>query len=169
MQRLFGETRQRAALVPLYRAVVAEGRDSYWYRDGKVPDTLGGRFDMIAAVLALILLRLEHEGVAGRADATLLTELFVEDMDATLRQLGVGDPTVGKHVGRMMSALGGRLAAFRAAGEGDGDVAGVVRRNVFHEAPPSEEAVALVAARLAILARRFEALPAKALREGRLA
>ncbi len=56
----------------------------------------------------------------------LLTEIFIDDMDATLRQIGIGDYVVGKHVGRMMSALGGRLAAFRAARGGDGSFADAV-------------------------------------------
>lgn len=168
LQRIFGDTRRRAALVPLYRAAVAEGRDPFWYREGGVPDTMDGRFDMIAAIVALVLLRLETEGEAERASATLLTEIFVDDMDSTLRQLGVGDQVVGKHVGRMMSALGGRLGAFRAARDG-GDFAEAVRRNVFHEAPPSDEALIAVAGRLAALAVRFDALPAAALLEGRLA
>jgi cytochrome b pre-mRNA-processing protein 3 len=45
----------------------------------------------------------------------LLTELFVEDMDAQLRETGVGDVVVGKRMGRLMSVLGGRLGAFRVA------------------------------------------------------
>jgi len=166
LQRIFGETKQRAALAPLYRAIVAEGRDPAWYRDGRVPDTMDGRFDMIAAVTALVLLRLEAAGEAGRGPSVLLTELFVDDMDATLRQLGIGDHVVGKHVGRMMSALGGRLAAFRAArAEG---YAEAVRRNVFHDAPPSAEAVARVAARLEAFADGLAAVPLDALLEGRL-
>lgn len=168
LQRIFGETRPRAALAPLYRALVAEGRDPVWYREGQVPDTMDGRFDMIAAVAALVLIRLEAGGEAERANATLLTEIFIDDMDATLRQLGIGDHLVGKHVGRMMAALGGRLAAFRAARADESDFATAVRRNVFHDAPPSDEAVALVASRLDALAARLDALPVAALLEGRL-
>lgn len=168
LQRIFGETPQRTALAALYQAVVAEGRDPFWYRAGQVPDTMDGRFDMIAAVAALVLIRLEADDEAGLANATLLTEMFVDDMDATLRQLGIGDHLVGKQVGRMMGALGGRLAAFRAARAGNGDFAEAVRRNVFHEAPPSVEAVAAVTGRLEALAARFDALPVAALLEGRL-
>lgn len=152
LQKLFGVTRQRAALAPLYRAVVARGRDPAWYCDGRVPDTIEGRFDMVAAVLALVLLRLEAEGEPGRGPSVLLTETFIDDMDATLRQIGIGDYVVGKHVGRMVSALGGRLAAFREL-----PFDGAVRRNVFHEAPPSEEAVAVVARRLGALAEALGA------------
>jgi cytochrome b pre-mRNA-processing protein 3 len=146
LQRLLGETKQRAALAPLYGAIVAYGRDPAWYREGKVPDTIDGRFDMIAAIMALVLLRLEDEGEAGRGPSVLLAELFIEDMDGTLRQIGIGDYVVGKHVGQMMSALGGRLTAFREAGEGG--LGSAVERNIFHEAPPSGEAVAFVAGRL---------------------
>ena len=44
-----------------------------------------------------------------------LTELFVDDMDGQLRQEGVGDVVVGKHIGKLMSVLGGRLGAYRSA------------------------------------------------------
>jgi cytochrome b pre-mRNA-processing protein 3 len=154
-QRIFGGKRQRETLAPLYRAIVARARDPGWYREGGVPDTLDGRFDMVAAVTALVLLRLEALGDEGRAPSLLLTELFVDDMDATLRQIGIGDHVVGNHVGRMMGALGGRIAAFRPA-RAAGSLTEAVRRNVFHEAPPSEEAVTCVTGRLERLARGLD-------------
>jgi cytochrome b pre-mRNA-processing protein 3 len=163
LQRIFGDRREREALAPLYAAIVAKGRDPFWYRDGKVPDTMDGRFDMIAALVALILLRLEAEGEAGRRPSMLLTETFIDDMDATLRQVGIGDYVVGKHVGRMVSALGGRLTAFRA-----GVGADPVRRNIFHEAPPDEAAVALVTARLAAFAAALEGAGLESLLAGTL-
>jgi cytochrome b pre-mRNA-processing protein 3 len=166
LQRIFGKS-DRQALEPLYRTVVAAGRDPGWYRDGLVPDSVDGRFDMVAAMMALVLLRLEAEGAAGREPAVLLTELFVDDMNASLRQIGIGDYVVGKHVGRMMGALGGRLAAFRAAA-GEARFEAAVRRNIFHEAPPAEEKVAWVAARLQRFAEGLAAQPLAALLAGRL-
>jgi cytochrome b pre-mRNA-processing protein 3 len=151
LKHLFGAKKQRASVEPLYRAIVAEGRDPYWYRNGQVPDTVDGRFDMIAALVALAHLRLEAEGEAGRGPSVLLAELFIEDMEASLRQMGVGDHVVGKHVGKMMGAVGGRVGAFRAARE-DGSFTEAARRNIFHEAPPGEKALADVAARLKALA-----------------
>jgi cytochrome b pre-mRNA-processing protein 3 len=147
LHRIFGGRTERAALEPLYGAIVAAGRDPGWYRAG-VPDTLDGRFDIIAALLALVLLRMEEEGAAARRPTVLLTEVFIDDMDGTVRQMGIGDQVVGKHVGRMMSALGGRLAALREAGDDQAAFAAAVRRNVFHDAPPSDAAVALVGERL---------------------
>jgi cytochrome b pre-mRNA-processing protein 3 len=158
IQRIFGETKQRAPLQPLYRAIVAKGRDPLWYREGRVPDTIDGRFDMIASLMALVLLRLEVEGESGKGPSVLLTEIFIDDMDGTLRQLGVGDYVVGKHVGRMMSALGGRLAAFRAGREA-GSLEEAVSRNVFHEAPPSDEALAFVAGGLGRFATALDSAP----------
>jgi cytochrome b pre-mRNA-processing protein 3 len=167
LQRLFPDRNPRAALAALYAAIVAEGRDPFWYRQGEVPDTIDGRFDMIAAIAALVLIRLEAEGEAGRTPSVLLTELFIDDMDASLRQLGIGDYVVGKHVGRMMGALGGRLAAFRAARE-TGDFATAVARNIFHEAPPSDASLSLVAGRLEGLAARLDAAGYESLLAGRL-
>ena len=150
-------------MAPLYAAIVARGRDPFWYREGSVPDTLDGRFDMVAAVTALVLLRLEALGDEGKRPSVLLTEIFIDDMDSTLRQIGIGDYVVGKHVGRMMGALGGRLAAFRT-----GDYEAAVRRNVFHEAPPAEGAVAIVAERLAGFAGSLERVGLDALIAGDL-
>jgi cytochrome b pre-mRNA-processing protein 3 len=167
LQRLFPDKKQRAALAPLYAAIVAEARNPFWYREGQVPDTIDGRFDMIAAITALVLLRLEAEGEAWRAPAVLLTEAFIDDMDAGLRQIGIGDHVVGKHVGRMTGALGGRLASFGDARAG-GSLADAVRRNIFHESPPSEAALMLVAARLDRIALGLDAASAETLIAGSL-
>jgi len=167
LQRLFGGTDPRAALLPLYRAVVDAGRDPGWYRDGGVPDTLDGRFDILSTVLALVLLRMEDEAGAAKSDTVLLTETFIEDMDGTLRQIGIGDHVVGKHVGGMMSVLGGRLGAFREAGEAEA-FREAVRRNVFRDSPPSEEALDFTSARLLALREALASFPYAQLIAGRL-
>ncbi|HYI42799.1 MAG TPA: ubiquinol-cytochrome C chaperone family protein [Sphingomicrobium sp.] len=166
LARIFGARSDRAAYGPAYQAIVAAGRDPYWYRDGHVPDTVDGRFDMIAAVMALVLLRLEKEGKAAADASVLLTELFIADMEGSLREMGIGDPVIGKHVGKVMSALGGRLAAFRDAESGSGSFAPAVRRNVFHDSPPGEALVALVAARLERFRDALAAAPTDSLLAG---
>jgi cytochrome b pre-mRNA-processing protein 3 len=168
LQRIFGRTDRRQALDPLYRGIVAAARDPAWYRDGQVPDTVDGRFDLIAALSALVLLRLEAEGQAGREPAVLLTETFVADMDSSLRQIGIGDYVVGKHIGRMMGALGGRLGTLRGARTEGASLGAFVRRNLFHDAPPSDEAVAWVADRLERIAGALDTQPLPALLEGQV-
>lgn len=137
-------------MLPLYNQIVAAGRDPAWYLEGAVPDTLDGRFDILAALMSLVLIRLEREPAREVQQATaMLAETFVDDMDGTLRQIGIGDLVVGKHMGRMMGALGGRIGAFRSA-RGDREaMRAAVRRNIFHEDPPSQEALDFVAGRLA--------------------
>lgn len=148
LKKLFGDRDDRAEMVPLYRAIVAEGREPFWYREGRVPDTLDGRFDMIAALMSLVLMRLEAEGERGRGPAALITEVFVDDMDGQLRQIGIGDMIVGKHIGRMMSALGGRLTAYQAALAEGGDLDDALARNLYRGEPAEPGAIAAVAGRL---------------------
>lgn len=148
LSRLFGERRERAALRPLYDALVAAAREPAWYREGGVPDTLEGRFDMLATLLALVLIRLEAEGEGARAESVALTEIFIDDMDGTLRQIGIGDFVVGKHVGKLIGLLGGRLGALREAMSGEAALEPVVRRNVFRDGPASDSQVAWVESRL---------------------
>lgn len=164
---LFG-ARDRESVRPLYAASVAAARRPLWYREGGVPDTIDGRFDVLSAVLALVLIRLEDEGDAARKPAVLLTETFVDDMDGTLRQIGIGDVVVGKRIGKMMGALGGRAGAFRRGLAGEEDFDAAVRRNVFRDEPPGEAAVKLVAGRLRALHEALRASPLEQLLAGTL-
>lgn len=130
LRRLFApQPDPRDALRALWLAVVAEARRPDWYRAGAA-DSVPGRFDMVTAVLSAVLVRMERAPVLVGPSA-LLTELFVHDMDGQLREFGIGDVVVGKHVGRLIGALGGRLAAYRDGLEGDAEtLAEAVRRNV---------------------------------------
>lgn len=152
---------------PLYNAVVTRGRDPHWYVQGGVPDTLDARFDMIAAILSFVLLRLEGENDA-KQQSVWLTEIFVDDMDGQLRQIGIGDMIVGKHIGKMMGALGGRLTAYRAALAGTEPLDGVLVRNLFRGDPPQSAQLQHVTDELASFWDVLCATPAEALMEGRL-
>jgi cytochrome b pre-mRNA-processing protein 3 len=126
----------------LYAAVVARARAPHWYVAGAVPDSIDGRFDMIAAVLAMVMLRLESDP-AGAPAATHLTEAFVDDMDPQLREIGIGDLVVGKQIGRMMGMLGGRLGAYRD-GLAAGDLKPALVRNLYRGEAPDDAALAHV-------------------------
>ena len=131
LARLFSrQPDPREALRPLWHRTVELSRDPALYRDDGVADTVAGRFDMIAAILALVMLRLERDGLA--AETALLTELFVADMDAQLRETGVGDVVVGKRIGKLVSVLGGRLGALREAlaSENSAELEAALTRNV---------------------------------------
>jgi cytochrome b pre-mRNA-processing protein 3 len=164
-RRLFGRE-ERDALAPLYRSVVAAARRPVWYRSGGVPDTIDGRFDMVAAILSFVLLRLEAEGEPGRAPSALLTELFVHDMDGQLRERGIGDVIVGKHVGKMMGALGGRLGAFREALADGGDLDGAIARNIYRGAAVEPGAAAVLRDGLIALNATLSATPAREILAG---
>jgi len=137
---LLGRKDPNHVMQPLYNAVIAQGRRVDWYEQGSVPDTLDGRFDMIAAMLCLVLIRLEQDD-AARQEIAWLTELFVKDMDGQLRQIGIGDMIVGKRVGEMMSALGGRLGAYRNALSGNGDIEEAMTRNLYRGNVPDAAAL----------------------------
>lgn len=168
LSRLFArQADPRDRLKPLWHAVVGLSRQPRWYADLGVADTVPGRFDMVSAMISLALLRLERDPALA-PDAALLTELFIEDMDGQLRESGIGDVVVGKHVGRLMSVLGGRLGAYRdaLATEDDSALAEAVQRNVtmVDSANP-----AALAAALRTESARFAALDAHAFLAGDLA
>jgi len=120
--RLLGRKPAEADMRALWHRVVEVAREPQWYAKGGIADTVPGRFDCIVLVLSAVLIRLEQDP-GLRHPAARLTELFVSDMDGQLRQSGVGDLVVGKHIGKLMGALGGRLDVYRAALAEPGDAA----------------------------------------------
>lgn len=157
----------RAPLDDLYNAIVAVARDPHWYTAGAVPDTVDGRFDMVALVTSLVLIRLEKD--PDPQPPVTLTERFVDDMDGSLRELGVGDMTIGKHVGRTVGALGGRLGAYRAALAGEGEpLRAALERNLYRGQSPGDAALDWTAARAQALADALDGWPTGSLLAGRL-
>lgn len=99
----------------LFSAVVREARQKFWYSEGGVEDSLDGRFAVLATVTALVLVRLEQDRVVGLEASVALSERFVETMEAEHRELGLGDPTLGKKVRKLVSSLGRRVELWRSA------------------------------------------------------
>lgn len=152
----------REARRPLWNAVIATARAPHWYSEGGVPDTLDGRFDMVSLVLALVLHRIDAEPAHALAGVEL-TELFVDDMDGQMRQIGFGDMVVGKQIGRMVGALGGRLGAYRAA-DGSDELRAALVRNLWRgKGPADASGPDHVMAEVAALRAALAAMPVDAL------
>ena len=164
--RLLGRKTDETELRPLWHRVVEVAREPGWYAKGGIADTVPGRFDAITLVLGLVLLRLETSE-AVRGQTARLTELFVSDMDGQLRQSGVGDVVMGKHMGKLMSAFGGRIDAFRSglATAGDAELIAAIERNVtlIEGASP-----ATIAAEMRVLAASLAASDDAALLAGEI-
>lgn len=168
LERLTGAPSGPLAMADLYRRVVATAREPRWYTAGAVPDTLDGRFDMVVLVLSLILIRLERE--AGTQAAVVgLTERFVEDMDGSLREIGIGDLVIGKHVGHMVGALEGRLGAYRGAFAGAEPLRDALVRNLFRGTPPGDAALDWTEGETRLLKAAIDATPLDRLLDGEIA
>ncbi len=142
---LFGRKRHQRAGFALYTAAVGAARDPYFYAELGVPDTMDGRFDMIGLFVLLIIDRLRVEPKPGPELAQAVFDAMFLDMDHALRELGVGDMTVGRKVKAMWEALHGRSTAYTAPLEA-GDAAALadaLGRNVWRGAPPGRSPLAL--------------------------
>jgi len=121
----FRRNSQARTIHALYGAIVAQARSVTFYADYRVPDTVEGRFDLIVLHLVLLLNRLGRRAKAARGlgqallgQALLGQELFdafCDDLDANLREMGVGDLAVPKRMQAFAEAFYGRQAAYLAA------------------------------------------------------
>jgi cytochrome b pre-mRNA-processing protein 3 len=97
----------------MFDAITGEARQPHWYIDGEVPDTIDGRFAVLGTLTALTLVRLEADGDDGNTASVALTERFIEVMESEHRELGLGDPTLGKKVRKLVGSLSRRVALWR--------------------------------------------------------
>jgi cytochrome b pre-mRNA-processing protein 3 len=131
-RRLTAEPNAGAAL---FDAATAEARRTAWYREGAVPDTLDGRFAVLSTVIALILVRLERDREAGNRTSVALTERFIEVMESEHRELGLGDPTLGKTVRKLVGSLARRVEMWRRAVDAECPWDDAVRVSMYKAEP----------------------------------
>ena len=160
-----GLTANSARGAALFDALTAEARRTHWFIEGQVPDTLDGRFAVLATVTALALVRFEREGDAGNDASVALSERFIHVMESEHRELGLGDPRLGKTVRTLVAMLGRRVELWRQA---DGDGLEATRESLYRSEAP-EEALRHSAAALSELAARVEMTPRAELEQGRIA
>jgi cytochrome b pre-mRNA-processing protein 3 len=130
----------------LFNRLVAQARQATFFRDLGVPDTVDGRFDMVALHAFLVFNRLKGQGERGAGLAQAVYDAAIQDMEGSLRQLGAGDVGVGKRIRVMTEALQGRFVAYEAALAGSQmDVEAAIRRNLYGTVDPNPEAVRVVA------------------------
>jgi len=136
----------------LYGTAVAAARDPLWFTSLDVPDTLDGRFDMIALFAFLVVDRARSDpDPRGPVLAQAVFDAMFADMDQNLREMGVGDLSVGKKVKVMWEAFNGRARVYAAAVESPEPqaLAEALARNVWRS-----DALPEAAERLAEAVRR---------------
>jgi len=153
----------------LYAQLVEQARAPAFYAAYGVPDSLDGRYEMLALHAFVALRRLKRdEGPAGGLAQAVFDTMFA-DMDRSLREIGVSDMSVGKRIKEMARGLYGRIAAYEG-GLADGvtpsgdALAGALARNVFGTiAPPPADVLEALARYVRQALERLDGVPAKSL------
>jgi len=160
-----GLTAEKPGGAALFDALTEQARQPHWYVEGSVPDTLDGRFAVLASIVALALVRLEREGEKGDRLSVALTERFIHVMESEHRELGLGDPTLGKTVRKLVGMLGRRTELRRSATHANW--AETVRESLYKD-DVGEGALRHSTAALKALAKRIEATPLADLEQGNI-
>ena len=150
--RLTGRPKRGQAL---FDFAVAEARNPHWYTEGEVPDTIDGRFAMLATICALLSARLESESPEGEMASAALTERFIESMDAEHRELGLNDPGLGRRVRKLVGSLERRVDEWRAAVAGERDWSETTISSAYRGQAPRDDALEHSAERLRSLWARL--------------
>ena len=142
---LFKKDPSHEAARALYAAAVEQARTAPLYADLGAPDTVEGRFEMVALHVYLIMRRLRGDEAAKKVSQCLFDVMF-QNMDDSLRELGVGDLQVGKKIRKLAENFYGRIGAYEDALKPDADeaaLASALARNIFErETAPTAQAFA---------------------------
>lgn len=109
--------KERATVVAgraLYAAAVEQARRPAFYLAG-VPDTPEGRFELYTLHIVLILQRLKGQGGHAADVSQAAFDAFLRGLDDGLREMGVGDLSVGKKMRKLGEAVYGRVKSYDAA------------------------------------------------------
>ena len=133
--RPFRRSAENSTIAGLYGMIVAQARLPAFYADYGVPDTVEGRFDLIVLHLVLVLRRLAELQQGSRLGQRLF-DRFCQDLDDNLREMGIGDLAVPKHMRRFGEAFYGRQAAYLRALEAadERDFENALARNMLEGA-----------------------------------
>jgi cytochrome b pre-mRNA-processing protein 3 len=142
-----------------YACIVEQARQPSFFRMYGVPDTFDGRFELTCLHAFLFLYRLRAERPRSAALSQAVFDTMFADLDRSIRELGVGDLSVGKHVKRMARAFYGRIRAYQQGIEGDDEVlAAALARNLYGTVrgsrPPIAAMIGYVRAAAAGLSRQ---------------
>lgn len=121
----------RGTIQTIYGMIVTQAREPLFYRDLDVPDTVNGRFDLLLLHLWMVL-RYLSPMPDGTELSQALFDRFCEDMDANLREMGIGDLAVPKKMQAFGEAFYGRAAAYdMAMTDGPEALARAICRNIL--------------------------------------
>ena len=135
--KLFKNDIRKDEALRLYTQIVKQARIPEFYNTLGVPDSPTGRFDMVALHSFLVIRRLRDETVASDLVQALSDTMFT-DMDSNLREMGVGDLSVGKSVKALASHYFGLTLAYESGLEGnDDELRLALYRNLYAAAEPT--------------------------------
>jgi cytochrome b pre-mRNA-processing protein 3 len=127
-----------------YAVLTTTARLPFFYTHLGVPDTVMGRFEMLSVVMILFFRRTSKSTVSGQELAQEIVDAFFQDIDHSIRELGIGDQGVPKRMKKLAGMFYGRLEAYSAAVEAKdaAALAEALRRNIHpqaQQAPAMEE------------------------------
>lgn len=133
---LFKKKNHNQAIVERqYAALTSAARIPFFYSDLDVPDTVMGRFEMLSITMILFFRRTAKSVASGQELAQEIVDAFFQDIDHSIRELGIGDQGVPKRMKKLAGMFYGRLETYAAALEEKNveDLAAALRRNIFPE------------------------------------
>ena len=121
-----------------YNRIVEMARNVKLYDKGGVPDTLEGRYELIVLHSHLFIRKLIKSGTIGKNISQEIIDILVKDFDYSLRELGIGDLSVGKKIKKMLEGYYGRAEAYeKALSDDPKSLVSTLKKNLYGSIEPA--------------------------------
>ncbi len=125
-------------ILALYESIALAARDTRFYEDMAVPDTLDGRFELLSLLASMVMLQLKS--LESDQESQMLFDVMFKNIDSSLREMGIGDLSVPRHMKRMMAGFNGRVHAYEQGIRETGRLDDALRKNLYGTVPDIDDA-----------------------------
>ena len=116
---LMSDQQKRNTVDTFYQKIVDISRNKVFYTKLKIPDTLDGRYDLLALFSIILTFSLSKSGNKGSELSQVLFDKIFLDLDLSLREMGAGDAGVHIKIKNMIRSYMGRQKVYCEAFEKD--------------------------------------------------
>jgi cytochrome b pre-mRNA-processing protein 3 len=170
LRRFLRDEQLEATAATIYANFAGQARQPAFYLDFGIPDTVDGRFEMVALHAFLVFRRLKGQGAETARLTQAVYDIMFKEMDLALRELGAADLGVGKRIKHMTESLNGRIQVYeKALNDGnDDDLQAALRRNLYGTVEIDDRRISAMTAYIKATAAALEGQDAAELTSGKL-
>ena len=152
----------------IYQKIVNISRNKIFYTKYNVPDTIDGRFDMLALITIIVVHRLSKIKNEGVELSQKIFDIVFKDLNYSLRELGAGDVSVANNMKKLISSYMGRQKIYVKAFKNEDEkfLALAFKNNIFRNKDQNKNLILLLSKNIFRINKKLDLIEDKKMLNG---